>query len=293
MKKNVFKIGALLIPLIAVLMLSCNCSRKDKAIQGESGSIIRDSLRYKKPVFDSVIIEKDICFAELTTNKGSLEKFCLDVYTPYGDEETNRPAILWVHGGGFRAGDKTQGYIVTLANEFAKRGYVSISADYRLRGNPKEDMEGTLNDAVSDVMMALGWVRENSEKYGINKNYIAIGGGSAGGILSTNLCYKDATSTEEWDKSGVIAFINLWGSPSKERMDKIIDKNDPPTLLIHGMADSVVPFSNCEWLVNALDSAGVRFSVFPIPGAGHTPVGHIGDIVERIQKFLYGILSGD
>ncbi|NOY95979.1 MAG: alpha/beta hydrolase, partial [Chlorobi bacterium] len=222
------------------------------------------------------------------------EKLYLDVYTPAGDKETNRPAILWVHGGGFRVGDKTQGYIVTLANEFAKRGYVSISTDYRLRDNPKEDMEGTLNDAVNDVMMALSWVRENSEKYGINKNYIAtIGGGSAGGILSTNLCYKDATRDEEWDKSGVVAFINLWGSPNKENMDKVIDKNDPPTLFIHGMADSIVPFSNCEWLVNALDSAGVRFSVFPIPGAGHTPVDHIDDIVERIQKFLYGILSGN
>ncbi len=180
-----------MISLIVVLLLSCNCSRKDKAIQGGGSLIMKDSLRYKKPVFDSVTIEKDICFAEVTTNKDSLEKLYLDVYTPAGDKEANRPAILWVHGGGFRAGDKTQGYIVTLANEFAKRGYVSISTDYRLRDNPKEDMEGTLNDAVNDVMMALSWVRENGEKYGINKNYIAIGGGSAGGILSTNLCYKD------------------------------------------------------------------------------------------------------
>ncbi|NOY97398.1 MAG: carboxylesterase family protein, partial [Chlorobi bacterium] len=102
MKKNVFKIKVLFISSIVVLMLSCNCSEKNRATQGESGLIIKDSLRYKKPVFDSVTIEKDICFAGVTTNKDSLEKLYLDVYTPAGDKETNRPAILWVHGGGFR-----------------------------------------------------------------------------------------------------------------------------------------------------------------------------------------------
>lgn len=292
MKKSTAKnYVILLIVLLSFIIVACNCNKKCN-ISVEKSSIIKDSVRYIKPIFEELTVEKDILFAEVMNSKDSLEKLHLDIYMPAGDSLTDRAAILWVHGGGFRAGDKMQGYIFKLANEFAKRGYVCISTDYRLRENPKDDMEGTIADAVSDVMKALIWVKCNSEKYGINRNYIAIGGGSAGGILSTNLCYRDANETETLDKSGVFAFINLWGSPNSDRMDKVIDKNDPPTILIHGMADTIVPYANCEWLSGELEKAGVRYTVYPIEGAGHTPVEHMDEIVKQIENFLYAILSG-
>ncbi len=245
-----------------------------------------DTLRYISPIFDSVEIVKDIFFAEVINEKKNSEKLFLDIYSPYGDKEKKRPAILWVHGGGFTEGTKTQGYIKSLAYAFAQRGYVSVSANYRLRRNPAEDMTGTINDAMEDIMKALDWIRKNNEIYGINKNCIAIGGGSAGGILSANLCYKDATRTSPWDKSGLIAFINLWGSPDKLRIDKILDVNDPPTIFIHGTNDTVVPFINCRRLSGALDSVGVKNRVFAIEGAGHTPSEHMENIIENIIIFL-------
>jgi len=246
-----------------------------------------NTLRYISPIFDSIEIVKDILFAEVINEKKESEKLCLDIYTPKGDTVEKRPVILWVHGGGFTEGTKTQGYIKSLAYAFAQRGYVSVSANYRLRQNPKEDMTGTINDAMEDIMEALDWMRENNELYGINKNCIVIGGGSAGGILSTNLCYKDATIASPWDKNGLIAFVNLWGSPDKLRMDKIIDVNDPPTIFIHGTADSIVPYSNCQWISVVLDSVGVKNKVYAIEGAGHTPTENIEEIVENIAAFLY------
>src|SRR5205814_49223 len=56
----------------------------------------------------------------------------LDMYAPTGDTLTKRPAIVWVHGGGFAGGDKTSGELVDESNVFSKKGYVNVSIDYRL-----------------------------------------------------------------------------------------------------------------------------------------------------------------
>ena len=55
-----------------------------------------------------------------------------DIYTPTGDTQTSRPAMIWVHGGAFAAGDKAKAPYPKLANEFAQRGYVALSINYRL-----------------------------------------------------------------------------------------------------------------------------------------------------------------
>ncbi len=127
------------------------------------------SERYLHPIFENVDIQKDIVFKQVVNHKGEAEKLSLDVYTPVGDTEKNRPAILWIHGGGFRYGnDKTQSYIVSMANRFARRGYVGVSIDYRVRENPREDIDGTLSHALEDAMSGLNWLRDNSEKYNID-----------------------------------------------------------------------------------------------------------------------------
>jgi len=106
-----------------------------------------------------------------------------------------RPVILWMHGGGLRKGnDKTQGYIVRVAHEFAQRGYVCVSIDYRVRNNPADDKQGTLTDAMEDAMKGLDWIWQNHEVLKIDKTRIIAGGGSAGGRRATNLCYKDGDS---------------------------------------------------------------------------------------------------
>lgn len=271
---------------------ACSPGPNTSAPRGGKGLTIADSDRYKKPVFDSVTIDKEIFFAEVRNHEDSLVRLSLDLYSPYGDPEEKRPVVVWVHGGGFRSGTKTQKYIVTLATAFARRGYVSLSPDYRLRKDPKEDMMSTIDEAAEDVMKAIGWIRENSDNYGIDKDYIIVAGGSAGGILSTNLCYKDASEGSAWDKNGLVAFVNLWGSPDREGMNKIVDRNDPPTIFIHGVADTIVPYSNCLWLSRELANAGVEYELFPIEGAGHTPVDHMDDIVENISSFLYGKVTG-
>src|SRR5581483_3076569 len=101
-------------------------------------------------------------------------------------------AVLWLHGGGFRPGsDKTQGYIVRMATEFAKRGYVSVAPDYRVSDQPGDPMQ-KLKDAVEDCRAALAWMKTHGAELGIDPARIAVGGGSAGGIAAISLAALEA-----------------------------------------------------------------------------------------------------
>lgn len=257
-----------------------------------SGFAEKNDGRYIVPIFDKVNIEKDIVFTEVMNEVGKMEKLRLDVYTPVGDTATNRRAILWIHGGGFRSGnDKSQSYIVTLANEFAKRGYVCISIDYRIRENPFRDFKGMFTDCLSDTMTAMEWVRSNSKKLGVDKNRMAVGGGSAGGMIAVNLCTIDELPGEKWDKRGIVALIDLWGTPDNQLMWGKVDAADPPTIIIHGTADQSVSFSASERLTKILTDNGVYNELHPIQNAGHTPVGYMKDIVEWIAGFLDKVIN--
>jgi acetyl esterase/lipase len=246
--------------------------------------------RYIDPIFENVTVQKDILFDEVINFKGETEKLHLDIYTPDNDTQTNRPVILWIHGGGFRIGnDKSQSYIVKMATEFAKRGYVCISIDYRVRTNPREDKPGTLTQALEDAMSGLNWIRENRDDLKIDKSKIIVGGGSAGGILAVNLCYKDQTDSEKWDKRGIVGLINLWGSPDESYTMFEIDKKDPPTIIVHGTSDELVPYNNSVFLTNELEKKGVKNKLVTIEGAGHTPVAHMNDFIMDIAEFIFDL----
>jgi len=239
-----------------------------------------------------VKIEKDIPFGETVNFKGENETLLLDIYTLPKASVKKQPAILWIHGGGFRYGnDKSQRYIVEMAKRFAKRGYICLSINYRVRENPREDITGTISDALEDAMKGLNWLRENSNKLGVDKSRIVIGGGSAGGILGTNLCYREGNESEKWDKSGIVAFVNLWGSPEESWGDFNIDKNDPPTIFVHGTEDALVPYENAVTVVNKLNEAGVKNQLITIEGAGHTPAQHMDSFEKEIASFLSEIIN--
>lgn len=235
----------------------------------------------------NIIVEKDVPFGETVNFKGEKEVLLLDIYSPPGELKAGRPAIFWMHGGGFRYGnDKEQRYIVDMSNRFANRGFVCISINYRVRENPRDDKRGTVSDALEDAMKGLNWVRENSKKLGIDTCKIVVGGGSAGGILGTNFCFREGGENEKWDKSGIIAFVNLWGSPDDTWGTFKIDKKDPPTIIVHGTEDELVPYGNSKILVAKLNAAGVQNQLITIEGAGHTPVKHMDDFENNIAAFL-------
>lgn len=247
-------------------------------------------IRYLNPLFEKAAIQKDIEFGEVTNFEGKTEKLLLDVYSPSGDTQIDRPVILLFHGGGFRPGnDKTQSYIVRLATDFATRGYVCVSINYRVRTAPKEDPKGTMTDALADAMCGLNWIRSNHEKLRVDLKRIIVGGGSAGGMLAVNFCYKDQTVAEKWDKSGIIALVDLWGSPDPTYMFSTIDKNDPPTILVHGTADKLVSYDNSVQLVKQLNLNHVKNELVTLEGGEHTPVKFYDDFANKIAAFIFDL----
>ena len=247
-------------------------------------------VRYLNPVFEKIEIQKDIEFGEVKNYEGKIEKLLLDIYSPQDDTLSKRPLFFLMHGGGFRPGnDKTQSYIVNLANDFSRRGYICISINYRIRENPKDDKKGTMTDALKDAIAGLDWIRKNHESLRIDPSKIVVGGGSAGGMLAVNFCFKDTSIAEKWDKSGIIALVNLWGSPDQSYMFSTIDKSDPPVIIVHGTADKLVPFENSLQLVKDLKSNNVRHELITLEGAEHTPVKLYNTFAEKIAAFIYPV----
>src|SRR5271154_705244 len=119
------------------------------------------------------------------------------------------PAVLCIHGGGFRAGSR-QGYDA-LCVKLAEQGYVAVTASYRLA--PKYQFPA----AVHDVKAAIRWLRANAGKYKIDPEHIGVTGDSAGGHLAQLLGVTgdvksfEGTGANLDQSSRVACVVNFFG----------------------------------------------------------------------------------
>lgn len=100
----------------------------------------------------------------------------LDMYLPYPPARRRMPVVVLVHGGGWRAGFRSE--FAPMAVRLAQRGYAAVTVSYRLSG------EARYPAAVQDAQAALRWVRENAEEYQLDAKRVALAGGSAGGQIA-------------------------------------------------------------------------------------------------------------
>lgn len=118
-----------------------------------------------------------LAFNNLTYVKYGKRALQLDLYAPAPTMADERPAIVLVHGGGWRAGYREN--MMPLAHLLALRGYVVATISYRL------SPEAQYPAAIHDVKAAIRWMRVNAKTYGINPERIAVAGGSAGGQIAS------------------------------------------------------------------------------------------------------------
>ena len=151
--------------------------------------------RYQTEIFSSVT-KTTVNYSDVYADNAHE----MDIYTPDGDTEINRPLILFMHGGSFTGGNKDLVDCVDFCESFAKRGYVTASVNYRLASNPinfmldQELQFSTVFKSISDIKSAIRYFRKNynnGNTYGIDENTIFIGGSSAGGVIAVNLAYVD------------------------------------------------------------------------------------------------------
>lgn len=245
-------------------------------------------VRYLDEVFGRVDVVKDIVYGESALPGKESQKLLLDLYQPTGDDAPRRAAIVWIHGGGFFQGDKRDTPISTLARNFAQRGYVTVSINYRLGRVSLIDpnLRQPIVDAMHDARAAVRWLRAHAAEYRIDPEKIAIGGGSAGAFTSLMVAYGsgEGESGNPGYSSAVSAVVDFWGG----LLDVTAMKSgDPPLLIIHGTADVIVPFRLAENLVRRAQEVGVVCEFHPLEGQGHGAWQGLKDYIGWIAPFLY------
>lgn len=265
---------ALVAALLAVAVLS-GC-----AIVRPPGD---EPLRYRDQIFTELTVTRDLQYGSATNIDGETENLLLDLYRPTGDTQTERPAIVWVHGGGFAGGDKGSGPSPDLARKFARLGYVTVSINYRLSapggctgGGITPQCAAAVFDAQHDAQAAVRWLRANAGTYGIDETRIAIGGESAGGITATLVGLRSndpGSSGNPGHSQAVLAFASISGGI----IDGIFaDASDANGIFFAGTADGIVPHQWSVDTVAALRSAGKFPFLESYEGAGHVPYVQFG-----------------
>ena len=168
-----------------------------------------------KPILpDGVLAENDIVYATLPETPFGKRDLHLDLFRP--KKSGKYPALLLIHGGGWRSGNKSMQ--VPMAQQIAAKGYVTASVEYRL------SPEALYPAAVHDIKAAIRFLRANAAKYNIDPDKIAITGSSAGGQLAALVGATSGVKKFE----GTIGITRVSSTVQAViDMDGILDFTDP------------------------------------------------------------------
>ncbi len=213
-------------------------------------------------------------------------ELALWIYKPKGWKPSDaRPCVLWFFGGGWKVGSPQQ--FVAQSKYFAKRGLVSIVADYRV-----ESRHGSSPfDSVEDARSAMRWLKVHATELGIDEDKIAAAGGSSGGHLALACeVFSEANKTTDAvaisaRPAALILFnpvVNMDIPQIRKRvtedeMDRLLEISPhhqlsralPPTVIFQGLADPIVPAQSVTAFVEkakSLDSDKIIYYTYQARG---------------------------
>lgn len=241
------------------------------------GGALTGTVHAQAPGASDIRIEKDIVFG-----KGGDIDLPLDVYHPAA-ANAKRMAVIHLYGGGFFTGSKEG--VATSSRAFAGQGYVSVASTYRLTGQARWPAQ------IEDVKAAIRWTRANAERLDIDADKIAVAGYSAGGMLA--LFAAGTGDRPEFEGTGghasvsskvaaCVAFYpatratpNLLPDGADEAAlaaaspGTYISSAFAPTIFLHGMADTTIPYTSSVEFFDRLHEAGVKVDLHLLQGAPH------------------------
>ena len=243
--------------------------------------------------------------------------------------ETPLPVVAFIHGGGWRGGNKSGG-VGRVARYAAGGNYAGVSVGYRLTG------EAIWPAQIHDCKAAIRWIRANAKTYNLDEDKIGVWGTSAGGHLVAMLGTSGGDKAMDGtigpnakhssrvtcvvDCFGPTDFLQmdahrpararlthdegnspeslLIGGPIRDNRDKVasanpityVSKDAPPFLIAHGTADPLVPFHQSELLDAAFRKAGLKPIFLHVVGAGHGFGG--AEFDSRVRAFFDKHLRG-
>ncbi len=244
---------------------------------------------------------------DIAYRKGN-DAWKLDLAMPTERGAKPRPAIVFVHGGGWRNGDKRAPAFLGPCLEFATKGYVCVTVNYRLLGEAKG-----IADCIADVKCATRWLRAHAEEYNIDPNRLGAYGNSAGAHLVAILGICPASAGLEGDGpwrqySSMVQAVVASATPTRPRVRggseedarKIapmtyVTADAPPLLLVHEESDRTVAVSNSDDFVKALRDAGAKDVTYMryTDGSGHgTFMANIKETGPARERFFERTLKG-
>lgn len=214
-----------------------------------------------------------------------------DVIHPSGT--ANGAAVAYMMSGGWVSRWSPPENVASrdIFRELSRRGFTTFLV--RHGSSPRFKVP----DAIADARLAVAHIKEHAGRYGVDPNRIGLTGSSAGGHLSLAVGLRaegatglpdDATNPRANQVAAIVAYfppvdLRGWAGPS-ERFPALdfeddleisaspilfATEDDPPTLLMHGDEDGLVPISHSERMHEALRTAGVETEYVMFPGAGH------------------------
>ena len=292
-----------------------------------------DAGRYSTELFSSVTETTAIQFGQNVDFIGFNQNLLMDIYEPTGDTETARPLIIFAHGGSFIGGTRNDPDVDELCTRFAKRGFVCASIDYRVGMWPIDSTNAVkaVVRAVQDLKAAVRYFYMDAaatNTYGIDTNFIVIGGSSAGAITALHTAYLDQdcevepyiTTTELNNMGGIegtsgnpgystdiVGVINLAGALASYGW---LEAGDVPLVSMHGDVDGTVPYSRGQASVSGFNviymdgsrileerasQEGVTHKFYTHYAAGHAPyavsAAYMDTSVNVVTDFLTDLLS--
>ncbi len=246
-------------------------------------------------------VDDSNCKVYANLSYGSYQRQFVDLAIP-DDNAGEVGLILFIHGGGWLAGDKDI-YKDALSNTANNFGYAAAALNYRYLSKNVD-----MFDIADDIDSALAIIKEKAKENGVEINKVLLTGGSAGGHLSMFYAYskKDTAPitptavvsysgpTDLYDDNfyfnnplGTTEFIcklfsmGCGQSFTYEEKDKVkdalygvspisyVDESTVPTVICHGMKDSVVPYSNALSIVEKFEQYGVTYDFISYPNSEH------------------------
>jgi acetyl esterase/lipase len=205
----------------------------------------------------------------------------LDLYRPIdiglGAVPVLSPGVVVIHGGSFINGDKAD--LAPVGELYASYGFTVASIQYRLAGDsvpftpgpassfpfPLNLVSSTINAGVQDATTAMTWMRTNAAQYGIDPAHVALGGGSAGAIISLLQAYHNPPASAA--PQVVVSFLGaMFGT------EQSIQAGDPPAFVVASSDDDIVHFNpplGTVAAVDQMDQVGVYNEFYVQTGVGH------------------------
>jgi len=283
--------------------------------------------RYANDVFTNFTVTSNVIYGQNNTWSGAANQLKLDVYEPTGDTELARPLIIWVHGGSFIGGSKTDNDVKTWSESFAKKGYVCASIDYRLGFFPFDSANAVkaVVRAVQDLKGAIRYFYKDCQTanlYKVDTNHIFIGGSSAGAITALHVAYLDdpceisdylssstintlggleGNSGNPGYSTKVHAVINGCGALARYSW---LEAGDVPLCSFHGTADGTVKYNRgvvnpgtplmyldgSRMLHERACAVGVENQFYTFPGAPHVPYLADASYMDTTLRFIRDFL---